>query len=241
MSIIKISNLTKLHSSGKIILNNISTEVKEREVVGIIGPSGSGKTTLLRCINYMDPPNSGSVFIDGEEVTSQNECYFRACKVGMVFQHFNLFSNMNIIDNIAYAPQKILGKSPEEAMEEAEKLLLQVGMKEYANVYPHNLSGGQKQRIAIARSLAMHPKVILFDEPTSALDPENIKEVLEVLMNVVKDGITILIVSHALGILKKISNRIWFLENGELLEDKPADEFFNFPENDRVKNFLQYF
>lgn len=236
---IKLENVTK--SFGELdVIKGVTAEIPQGEVVAIIGPSGSGKSTLLRCINLMEIPTSGRVLIDGECI---NEGKVKIAKVrrkvGMVFQHFNLFPHMTTLMNVAYAPIKVKGMKPKEANAMALKLLDKVGLGEKANVYPSNLSGGQKQRAAIARALAMEPEAILFDEPTSALDPEMVKEVLGVMQSLAHTGITMVIVTHEMGFAREVADRVWFIDDGQIREDTPSIEFFKSPRNARAKEFLE--
>ena len=204
-------NITNLHKNfGDLeVLKNISTEIKKGEIISIIGPSGSGKSTFLRCINKLEEPSSGHIYIDGMDLMDKNTDINKVReRVGMVFQHFNLFPNMTVLDNLTLSPIMVKKESKEEAEKYALSLLEKVGLSDKANSYPTQLSGGQKQRIAIARALAMKPEVILFDEPTSALDPEMIKEVLDVMRDLAKEGMTMLIVTHEMGFARNVGNRI---------------------------------
>lgn len=235
---IKISNLHK--SFGDLhVLKGIDLQVNQGDIIAIIGPSGSGKSTLLHCINKLEEPTAGHIFIDNENIISP-ECNINAVrqKVGMVFQHFNLFPHKKVIENITLAPTLVKKVPMPKAIEMAEKLLKKVGLEEKAGVYPSKLSGGQKQRIAIARALAMEPEVILFDEPTSALDPEMIKEVLDVMKNLVKEGMTMLIVTHEMGFAKNVANRLIFMDGGKIVEDTDPKTFFENPKSERAKEFL---
>ena len=235
---IKIENLYK--KFGKLeVLNGIDINVEKGEIIAIIGPSGSGKSTFLRCINRLEEPTNGKIFIDGENILSKETNINKIReKVGMVFQHFNLFPHKNVIKNITLAPIKIKNYSLELAESKADKLLSKVGLLDKKYAYPNQLSGGQKQRIAIARALAMEPEVMLFDEPTSALDPEMIKEVLDVMIELAKDGMTMLIVTHEMGFAKNVATRILFMNDGKILEDEKPEEFFNNPKHSRTKEFL---
>lgn len=235
---IKIENLYK--KFGKLeVLNGIDINVEKGEIIAIIGPSGSGKSTFLRCINRLEEPTNGKIFIDGENILSKETNINKIReKVGMVFQHFNLFPHKNVIKNITLAPIKIKNYSLELAENKADKLLSKVGLLDKKYAYPNQLSGGQKQRIAIARALAMEPEVMLFDEPTSALDPEMIKEVLDVMIELAKDGMTMLIVTHEMGFAKNVATRILFMNDGKILEDEKPEEFFNNPKHSRTKEFL---
>ena len=234
-------NITNLHKNfGDLeVLKNISTEIKKGEIISIIGPSGSGKSTFLRCINKLEEPSSGHIYIDGMDLMDKNTDINKVReRVGMVFQHFNLFPNMIVLDNLTLSPIMVKKESKEEAEKYALSLLEKVGLSDKANSYPTQLSGGQKQRIAIARALAMKPEVILFDEPTSALDPEMIKEVLDVMRDLAKEGMTMLIVTHEMGFARNVGNRILFMDKGEIIEDCSPKEFFENPTNERIKDFL---
>ena len=234
-------NITNLYKNfGDLeVLKNISTEIKKGEIISIIGPSGSGKSTFLRCINKLEEPSSGHIYIDGMDLMDKNTDINKVReRVGMVFQHFNLFPNMTVLDNLTLSPIMVKKESKEEAEKYALSLLEKVGLSDKANSYPTQLSGGQKQRIAIARALAMKPEVILFDEPTSALDPEMIKEVLDVMRDLAKEGMTMLIVTHEMGFAKNVGNRILFMDNGEIIEDCSPKDFFENPTNERIKDFL---
>ena len=234
-------NITNLYKNfGNLeVLKNISTEIKKGEIISIIGPSGSGKSTFLRCINKLEEPSSGHIYIDGMDLMDKNTDINKIReRVGMVFQHFNLFPNMTVLDNLTLSPIMVKKESKEEAEKYALSLLEKVGLSDKASSYPSQLSGGQKQRIAIARALAMKPEVILFDEPTSALDPEMIKEVLDVMRNLAKEGMTMLIVTHEMGFARNVANRILFMDNGEIIEDCSPKEFFENPTNERIKDFL---
>ena len=234
-------NITNLHKNfGDLeVLKNISTEIKKGEIISIIGPSGSGKSTFLRCINKLEEPSSGHIYIDGMDLMDKNTDINKVReRVGMVFQHFNLFPNMTVLDNLTLSPIMVKKESKEEAEKYALSLLEKVGLSDKANSYPTQLSGGQKQRITIARALAMKPEVILFDEPTSALDPEMIKEVLDVMRDLAKEGMTMLIVTHEMGFARNVGNRILFMDKGEIIEDCSPKEFFENPINERIKDFL---
>ncbi|KQL45047.1 peptide ABC transporter ATP-binding protein [Brevibacillus choshinensis] len=236
---IKIEQVSK--SFGNLhVLHEISTEIKKGEVVAIIGPSGSGKSTLLRCINQLETPTNGQIFIDGAEIanTKKNVMQVRQ-KIGMVFQHFHLFPHMTVLENITYAPIQVKGISKEDAVRKGMELLSRVGLADKADTYPSRLSGGQKQRVAIARSLAMEPEVMLFDEPTSALDPEMVKEVLEVMKSLAHTGMTMAIVTHEMGFAREVADRILFLDGGRLAEDAPPNQFFTTPKSERAQLFLQ--
>ncbi len=236
---IKVNDLHK--SFGELeVLKGIDKEIEKGEVVAIIGPSGSGKSTFLRCLNLLEEPTKGDVLIEGESLLQGNvDINFIRQRVGMVFQHFNLFPHKTVLENLTLAPMKVKGKSEEEAEEIAMKLLKKVGLVDKANEYPNRLSGGQKQRIAIARALAMEPHVMLFDEPTSALDPEMVKEVLDVMRNLAKEGMTMLIVTHEMGFAKNVANRVFFMDHGTVLEDAEPKELFGSPKHNRTKEFLE--
>ena len=223
----------------KIYLKNISTTINKGEIISIIGPSGSGKSTFLRCINKLEEPTEGHIYIDGMDLMDKNTDINKIReRVGMVFQHFNLFPNMTVLENLTLSPIMVKKESKEEAEKYASYLLEKVGLSDKASSYPTQLSGGQKQRIAIARALAMKPEVILFDEPTSALDPEMIKEVLDVMRDLAKEGMTMLIVTHEMGFARNVGNRILFMDNGEIIEDCSPKDFFENPTNERIKDFL---
>ena len=235
---IRIENLYKRF--GKLeVLKGIDINVEKGEIIAIIGPSGSGKSTFLRCINRLEEPSEGKIFVDGENILSKETNINKIReKVGMVFQHFNLFPHKNVIKNITLAPIKIKNYSLELAEKKADKLLSKVGLLDKKYAFPNQLSGGQKQRIAIARALAMEPEVMLFDEPTSALDPEMIKEVLDVMIELAREGMTMLIVTHEMGFAKNVATRILFMNDGKILEDEKPEEFFNNPKHSRTKEFL---
>ncbi len=236
-NMVKVENLKK--SFGHLsVLNGINLEVKKGEVVAIIGPSGSGKSTLLRCINYLEEPTSGSVYIEGEKVDPVKNINRIRQKVGMVFQHFNLFPHMTVLDNITIAPVKVKKMDRAQAEEIALDLLGKVGLKDKVKAYPAQLSGGQKQRIAIARALAMQPDVMLFDEPTSALDPEMVKEVLNVMKDLAKEGMTMMIVTHEMGFAREVCHRVVFLDDGVIIEEAPPDKIFTDPKQERTRSFL---
>ena len=235
---INVENLSKNFGDLKV-LKNISTTINKGEIISIIGPSGSGKSTFLRCINKLEEPTEGHIYIDGMDLMDKNTDINKIReRVGMVFQHFNLFPNMTVLENLTLSPTMVKKESKEEAEKYALYLLEKVGLSDKANSYPTQLSGGQKQRIAIARALAMKPEVILFDEPTSALDPEMIKEVLDVIRDLAKEGMTMLIVTHEMGFARNVANRILFMDNGEIIEDCSPKEFFENPTNERIKDFL---
>lgn len=235
---IKIEKLYKSYDKLNV-LKGIDAEVKKGDIIAIIGPSGSGKSTFLRCINKLEEPTSGHIYIDKKDIMSDNtDINMIRQKVGMVFQHFNLFPHKTVMENLTLAPMKLKNISKEEAEKKAYILLDKVGLKDKANAYPNQLSGGQKQRIAIARALAMEPEIMLFDEPTSALDPEMIKEVLDVMRELAQEGMTMLIVTHEMGFAKNVANRIFFMDGGIILEDTTPNELFSNPKHDRTKEFL---
>ncbi|PGS56177.1 amino acid ABC transporter ATP-binding protein [Bacillus sp. AFS041924] len=236
---IKITDLNK--SFGNVhVLKGISTTIQQGSVVAVIGPSGSGKSTFLRCMNLLETPSSGKIWMEDIEITNPKSNIMKIREdVGMVFQHFHLFPHMTVLENITYAPINVKGLSKTQAEEKAKALLEKVGLLEKANVYPPKLSGGQKQRVAIARALAMEPKVMLFDEPTSALDPEMVKEVLEVMKSLAHTGMTMVIVTHEMGFAKEVADRILFLDEGNLVEDATPIELFSKPKTVRAKLFLE--
>ena len=236
---LKVNDLHKYF--GKLeVLKGITTEIHKGEVVAIIGASGSGKSTFLRCLNLLEEPTKGEVIFEGQNLTTKEDKNFNINKVrehiGMVFQHFNLFSNLSVIDNITLAPIKVKGMSKQDAEVKAIELLKRVGLEDKKDVYPSTLSGGQKQRVAIARALAMEPDVMLFDEPTSALDPEMVKEVLVVIKDLAESGMTTVIVTHEMGFAKEVATRVMFIDNGIVLEEGTPDEVFNHPKHSVRKN-----
>ncbi|MGD6876679.1 amino acid ABC transporter ATP-binding protein [Bacillus infantis] len=236
---IKVENLHKNFGSLEV-LKGISATVQDGEVVAVIGPSGSGKSTFLRCLNLLEQPTDGRIFIGKEEVTGRKTDIMKVRQeVGMVFQHFHLFPHMTALENLTYAPMKVKGVSKQEAEKIGTGLLQKVGLSEKANEYPNRLSGGQKQRVAIARALAMQPDMMLFDEPTSALDPEMVKEVLDVMKSLAHSGMTMVIVTHEMGFAKEVADRVLFLDGGVLVEDSPPEEFFSSPKSPRARDFLQ--
>ncbi len=235
---IDIRNL-KMNFGENEILRGISYHIKKGEKIAIIGPSGSGKSTFLRCINLLETPTSGQIFFDGEEITAPGVDVNRIrSHMGMVFQHFNLFNNLTIMDNITLAPVTLKMKTPEEAKETALSLLERVNLTDKADAYPSQLSGGQKQRIAIVRSLAMDPEVMLFDEPTSALDPEMVGEVLEVIRELAESGMTLVIVTHEMGFAREVANKVLFVDEGIIKEENDPQSFFNNPKDPRLQEFL---
>lgn len=235
---IKIQGLHK--SFGELqVLKGIDYEVEEKEVICVIGPSGSGKSTFLRCINLLEEITAGEVFIDGVKVNDpKTNINGIRTEVGMVFQQFNLFPHMRVIDNITVAPIKIRKMNQADAEQLAHELLEKVGLADKANVYPEQLSGGQKQRVAIARSLAMKPKIMLFDEPTSALDPEMVQEVLDVMKQLALEGMTMVVVTHEMGFAREMGDRVLFMDEGVLVEEGPPEQLFSQPKNERTKAFL---
>ena len=240
--IIKIENLEVVfNKKGKTIkaVDNISLEVNKGEVLALIGTSGSGKSTLLRCLNMLQRPTNGNIIFDGVNINDKSiDINIHRQKIGMVFQHFNLFNNMTVLGNMTIAPIKLLGKTKQEADAKAYELLKKVGLEDRANAYPSELSGGQKQRIAIARALAMEPEIMLFDEPTSALDPEMVKEVLDVIKELVEENITMVVVTHEMGFAKQASDRTIFMEDGKIIEQGDSKELFENPKTERLKEFL---
>ena len=236
---IKLENVVKRFDKLHAV-NQVSLEVKQGEIVCIIGPSGSGKSTLIRCINGLEIPEEGTVFIDGERLDYKNAAALEAMrtKLGFVFQHFNLFPHKTVLENLTLAPIQVLKRSPEEAAVTGEKLLERVGLLDKKDVYPAQLSGGQKQRVAIARCLAMQPEVILFDEPTSALDPEMIGEVLDVMQELAQEGMTMVVVTHEMGFARRVATRVVFMDQGELVEQGSPEEIFDHPQSPRLQEFL---
>lgn len=236
---IDIKNLNKKFGENHV-LKDINEHIEKGEKVVIVGPSGSGKSTFLRCLNLMERPTSGHIIVEGQDITTakSNEVNQIRRKMGMVFQHFNLFPHLTIIDNITLAPVKLKLMTKEEARLKAVELLKRVGLEDKANAYPAQLSGGQKQRIAIIRSLAMNPEVMLFDEPTSALDPEMVGEVLDLMKQLAEEGMTMIVVTHEMGFAREVASRVMFMADGHVLEQNTPEEFFKNPQNDRLKDFL---
>lgn len=235
---IKVVDLKKSFNEHQV-LSGITEEIHEGEVVVVIGPSGSGKSTFLRCLNLLETPDSGDVIIDGQKINAPEvDVNLVRQKMGMVFQHFNLFPHLTVLENITLAPVKLNKMTPEQATEKAMELLNIVGLSEKANAYPASLSGGQKQRIAIARSLAMEPEIMLFDEPTSALDPEMVGEVLDVMKNLAKSGMTMVVVTHEMGFAKEVGTRLLFIDEGRVLESGTPKDVFENPTQERTKIFL---
>ena len=237
-TLIRVEDLHKIFGELHAI-NGVSEEIKEGEVVVIVGPSGSGKSTFLRSLNLLEEPDRGHVYFEGVDITDKKvDINKHRQKMGMVFQHFNLFPHKTILDNITMAPIKLLGKSKEEAEKRAMELLELVGLEAKAKAYPSQLSGGQKQRIAIVRSLAMNPEVMLFDEPTSALDPEMVGEVLELMKRLAQDGMTMVVVTHEMGFAKEVATRVIFMDEGQIKEQGDPKEFFEHPKDPRLQEFL---
>ncbi|NLW55143.1 MAG: amino acid ABC transporter ATP-binding protein [Firmicutes bacterium] len=236
---IETRNLHK-HFGRLHVLKGVSVQIKQGEVICVIGPSGSGKSTFLRCLNFLEESTSGQIFIDGQEITNKKETDINKVRaeVGMVFQQFNLFPHMNVLDNICLAPVKVRNLPRAEAEERARALLKKVGLLDKAEAFPDNLSGGQQQRVAIARALAMQPKVMLFDEPTSALDPEMINEVLDVMKDLGREGMTMVVVTHEMGFAREVADRVLFMDDGVIVEENSPLELFTSPVNERTKMFL---
>lgn len=236
--LIEVKNISKKFDTAEA-LKDISVDIYEGEVVFIIGPSGSGKSTLLRCLNRLEEPTSGQIFFEGVNITDKKvDINKHRQKMGMVFQLFNLFPHMTVMDNLTIAPMKLQGKSREEAEKEAMRLLARVGLEDRADAYPDQLSGGQKQRIAIVRALCMKPDVMLFDEPTSALDPEMVGEVLNVMRELANDKMTMVVVTHEMGFAKEVASRVIFMDQGMIIEENTPELLFGHPESERLQNFL---
>lgn len=236
---IEIKNLMKKYGKN-IVLKDITESVNKGQVICVIGPSGSGKSTFLRCLNVLEKPNSGKILFEGKDLTNISEkelCALRE-KMGMVFQSFNLFPNMTVLENIKVAPMRVKGIAEDEAEKKAKQLLEKVGLSDNENQYPASLSGGQQQRVAIARALAMDPEVMLFDEPTSALDPEMVGEVLKVMRDLADSGMTMVVVTHEMGFAKEFADEVWFMSDGYIQEKGNPKDFFNAPKTDRAKEFL---
>ena len=236
---IRVENVSKNFNKTHA-LKNVSLEVNKGDIISLIGPSGSGKSTLLRCIHGLEHVDTGKIYMDDEWMNPDDEKKFRAQRnrMGFVFQHFNLFPNMSVLQNCKLAQVEVLNKTDEEAEKTALEYLDKVGLLEKKDAYPNNLSGGQKQRVAIARALCMNPDIMLFDEPTSALDPEMIKEVLEVMKDLGKQGMTMVVVTHEMGFARKVGTRVVFLDQGEIVEENTSEKFFENPQSDRAKDFL---
>lgn len=237
-ALIRVEGLKKHFGSLKA-LDGIDLELRKGEVTVIIGPSGSGKSTLLRSLNLLERPTEGAIYFEGVNILDpKTNINLHRQRMGMVFQHFNLFPHMTILRNMTLAPMKLLHETPAAATEEAMRLLERVGLQDRANAYPSQLSGGQKQRIAIVRALCMHPDVMLFDEPTSALDPEMVGEVLDVMQNLAREGMTMIVVTHEMGFAKEVANRVIFMDEGLIVEEGTPKEFFAHPQNARTRDFL---
>lgn len=236
---IRVENVSKQFNKTRA-LKNVSLEVNKGDIISLIGPSGSGKSTLLRCIHGLEHVDSGKIYMDDEWMNPDDEKKFRVQRnrMGFVFQHFNLFPNMSVLQNCKLAQVEVLNKTDEEAEKTALEYLDKVGLLEKKDAYPNNLSGGQKQRVAIARALCMNPDIMLFDEPTSALDPEMIKEVLEVMKDLGKQGMTMVVVTHEMGFARKVGTRVVFLDQGEIVEENTSEKFFENSQSDRAKDFL---
>ncbi len=236
---IEIRNISKWYSESFQVLKNCSATVDKGEVVVVCGPSGSGKSTLIKCVNALEPFQEGEIIVNGINVGDPKTDLPKLRQhIGMVFQHFELFPHLSITDNLALAQMKVLGRSREEAVKRGLELLARVHLEDHANKFPGQLSGGQQQRVAIARALAMDPVCMLFDEPTSALDPEMINEVLDVMVELAQEGMTMMVVTHEMGFARRVADRVLFMENGQILEDAPTQEFFTQPKSDRAVQFL---
>ena len=238
--LIQVKDLKRHFDKGEIkALDGVSLEIDQGEVVVIIGPSGSGKSTLLRSLNLLEEPTSGQILVDGVDITDPKvDINVHRQKMGMVFQHFNLFPNMTVLRNMTIAPMKLLHKPKEEVEKKAMELLRMVGLEDRANAYPSQLSGGQKQRIAIVRALCMEPEILLFDEPTSALDPEMVGEVLDVMKNLAKEGMTMAVVTHEMGFAREVASRVVFMDAGTIVEENTPEQIFEHPQSGRLQNFL---
>ena len=236
---IRTENLVKSFDGKKIVLNGISETIEKKEKVVIIGPSGSGKSTFLRCLNLLETPTSGKIFFKDEEITAPKVDINKIrSNMGMVFQHFNLFPHMTILENISFAPINLKLQTKEEAYENANRLLKRIGLSDKVNAYPGMISGGQKQRVAIVRALVMNPEVMLFDEPTSALDPEMVGEVLSLMHELADEGMTMVVVTHEMGFAREVANRVMFIDEGVILEQGTPEQIFGDPQHDRTKDFL---
>jgi glutamate/aspartate transport system ATP-binding protein len=235
---ISIENISKWYGDFQV-LNDCSTKVDKGEVVVVCGPSGSGKSTLIKCVNGLEPVQKGKILVEGTDLTSKSTNLTKLrSRIGMVFQHFELYPHMSVRDNLCLGQQKVLGRSREEAEAKAEALIKRVGLNEHIDKFPGQLSGGQQQRVAISRALAMDPIAMLFDEPTSALDPEMINEVLDVMVGLAKEGMTMMVVTHEMGFARKVADRVVFMDEGAIVEDRETEAFFGNPESDRAKDFL---
>lgn len=240
--ILEVENLTKSYNKKNVVLNNLSFSLEKGEVVVVIGPSGCGKSTFLRCLNKLEEIDSGKIILNGKEISSENNKVNEIReKIGMVFQSYELFPNMNIMKNLILAPTLVQNRKKEEVKVEAEKLLDRVGLLDRKNDYPRQLSGGQKQRVAIVRSLIMHPQILLLDEITAALDPEMVREVLQVVLELARDGMTMVIVTHEMEFARAVADRVIFMDGGHIIEEAPPEEFFNNPKTNRAKQFLNTF
>lgn len=238
-TLIQVQNLTKTFGGSVHALNGVSTDIKKGEVVCVIGPSGSGKSTFLRCLNRLEDPTDGRIIFAGEDLMDpKTDIDMHRQKIGMVFQHFNLFPHMSILKNMTIAPMKLQKRGKDEAEGQAMKLLERVGLADRANAYPSQLSGGQKQRIAIVRALCMNPEVMLFDEPTSALDPEMVGEVLNVMRDLAKEHMTMVVVTHEMGFAREVSDRVIFMAEGKIVEEGTPEEIFTAPKTERLQSFL---
>ncbi len=239
-SLIKVTGLQKHYKGGTIkALDGIDAEIQRGEVVVVIGPSGSGKSTFLRCLNLLEHPTGGTILFEGTDITAPDaDINLHRRKMGMVFQHFNLFPHMSVLRNMTIAPTTLLGRSKADAEAKARTLLKRVGLEDRASAYPSQLSGGQKQRIAIVRALCMDPDVMLFDEPTSALDPEMVGEVLEVMKQLAHEGMTMAVVTHEMGFAREVGSRVIFMDSGKIVEENTPHELFSNPQSDRLKSFL---
>ncbi|MFR1506587.1 MAG: amino acid ABC transporter ATP-binding protein [Ruminococcus callidus] len=235
---IRVSGLVK-RFGGVTALNNVDLSIRRGDVVVIVGPSGSGKSTLLRSLNLLETPTEGTIIVDGVDITAKGiNIDLHRRKMGMVFQHFHLFPHLTILENLTIAPKQVLGQKAEECEPYARRLLARVGLEDRADAYPAQLSGGQKQRIAIVRALCMKPEVMLFDEPTSVLDPEMVGEVLDVMRGLAMEGMTMVVVTHEMGFAREVGNRVLFVDHGQIIEEKPPQEFFTHPESPRLRDFL---
>lgn len=239
-TMIEVNKLQKVFGKNAV-LKDITEDVKKGQVICVIGPSGAGKSTFLRCLNLLEQPTGGQVLFKGTDLTTLDEKHVNELreKMGMVFQSFNLFPNMTVLENLKLAPIKVKHLDDQQATKIAKDLLAKVGLEEKADAYPTSLSGGQQQRVAIARALAMNPEVMLFDEPTSALDPEMVGEVLKVMQDLANDGMTMVVVTHEMGFAKSVADKIWFMADGYIQESADPDTFFNHPETERAKDFLE--
>ncbi|MBQ8164595.1 MAG: amino acid ABC transporter ATP-binding protein [Clostridia bacterium] len=237
---LKVDNLKKYYADGAVkALDDVSSEIKRGEAVVVVGPSGSGKSTFLRCLNLLEMPTEGHIYFNGVDIMDKEaDINIHRQKMGMVFQHFNLFPHMTVLNNMTLGPIKLLKMSKEEAEANAMKLLARVGLEDRANEYPSKLSGGQKQRVAIVRALCMNPEVMLFDEPTSALDPEMVGEVLDVMKELAREGMTMVVVTHEMGFAKEVASRVVFMDRGKIMEQGSPAEVFGNPRSERLKSFL---